>query len=119
MVRKRLSYLLRTPLPLVRVRARAPEDRPAARQDPARRLDRELLKGVLEHAAPAVAKADHLISVGVDPLAHDGTDHGIQSGTVPASGEQCNAHYLESQPADAACAAATRAIGTRNGEQLT
>src|ERR1700733_12757759 len=95
MVRKRLSYLLRTPLPLVRVRARAPEDRPAARQDPARRLDRELLEGVLEHAAPAVAKADHLISVGIDRLAHDGTDHGIQSGTVPASGEQSDAHEPE------------------------
>ncbi len=69
-----------------------PQDRPATRQDPARRLDRELLVGVLERAAPAVAEADDGVPVAVDPLAHDGADHGVQPGTVAASGEHPDPH---------------------------
>src|SRR3984885_7961745 len=57
----RLAPLSRCTPPLARARSWAPEDRPSAPKDPARGLDRELLAGVLEYAAPAVAKADHLV----------------------------------------------------------
>src|SRR5215203_3267480 len=38
------------------IRARGTQDRAAAREDPAGRLDRQLLVGVLERPTPAVAK---------------------------------------------------------------
>ena len=68
---ERGADLLDAFLALERIRPRAPEDRASARQDAARGLDRQRLEGVLEHALPAVAKANKLIVVGVDPLAHD------------------------------------------------
>ena len=65
---------------------------PAPRQDPARRLDRQLVVLVLEHAAPAVAKADEGVAVDVDALADDRADDGIQPGAVAPSGEDSEAH---------------------------
>ena len=62
---------LRPVVALERVRARRAEDRPAAGQDAARRLDRQLLVGVLERPAPAVPEADDLVAVVVDALADD------------------------------------------------
>ena len=50
----------------------------------ARRLDRELLVGVLDRAAPAVAAHDR-VSVAIDPLAHDRADHRVEAGTVATS----------------------------------
>ena len=57
-------------------------------------LDRQLLEGVLERAAPAVAKAHDRVPVAVDALPDDRPDHGIQAGTVAASGEHAHAHDL-------------------------
>src|ERR671925_1450941 len=70
-----------------RVRARAAQDRPAARKDAACGLDRQLLVGVLERPAPAVAEADDRVPVEVDSLADDGPDHGVEAGAVASSGQ--------------------------------
>ena len=83
---------LRPVLALERVGARGAQDRPAARQDAARRLDGQVLVDGLERAAPAVAEADDLVPVVVDSASHDGADHRVQSGAVAAAGEHPDAH---------------------------
>ena len=79
-------------LALERVGAGGAEDGPAARQDAARRLDRQLLVQVLERPPPAVAKADDCVPVVIDALADDGADRGVEAGTVTASREHTNTH---------------------------
>ena len=88
----RLPHPRRAVVVLQGVRARRPEDRPAARQDPPRRLDRQLLGLVLDRSAPTVAKADDGVPVEVDPLADDRADGRVQARAVPASGEHADAH---------------------------
>ena len=96
-----------------RVRARGAEDRAAARQDAARGLHRQLLEGVLERAAPAVAEADDRVSVAVDALADDRPDHGVQPGAVAAAGEHADAHDRHVSPAAAAVRMTVRAVRGR------
>src|ERR671923_181946 len=75
-----------------RVRARAAQDRPAARKDAARGLDRQLLVGVLERPAPAVAEADDRVPMAVDALPHDRPDDGVQARTVASSRQDADSH---------------------------
>ena len=82
-----------------RVCPRRAEDRPAARQDPASRLDRQLLVLVLERPAPAVAEADDRVPVDVDALPHDRSDRGVQPRAVAASGEHPDPHGRTISPA--------------------
>ena len=96
--RERLAHTVHTAVALVRIRTRAAKDRPAARQDPARRLDVEIHVRALEHAAPSVAKADELIAELVDPVAHHRSDDRIQAGTVTASGQYADLHPLGALP---------------------
>ena len=77
--------LLEAALLLVRVRPRGAEDRPAAVEDPARVLVGEGGAVAGEHAGPAVAEADELVAVHVDPLAHDGADDRVEAGAVAAA----------------------------------
>ena len=71
---------------LVRVRARGADDRAAARQDPGDLRAAERLEELLDHAAPALADADHLVAV--RPRApRDGADDRVQAGAVAAAGE--------------------------------
>ena len=56
------------------------------------RLDRQLVVGVLERPAPAVAEADDRVPVAVDPLAHDRPDHGVEPRAVASAGENPDAH---------------------------
>jgi hypothetical protein len=72
-------------LGLVDVRARGAEDRAALVQDAARVLARQLDRVVVEHALPALAKAEDLVSVVVDPLADDSADDGVEAGAVAAA----------------------------------
>jgi hypothetical protein len=95
---QRLLHALEPALLLEDVRARRAEDRAAAVQDAARRLVREIDRLALEHAGPAEAEADELVLVRVDPLAHDGADHGVEAGTVPASRQQSDASHNARQP---------------------
>jgi hypothetical protein len=74
------------------------EDGAAAREDPAALLDPEVHGHALERAPPAVAVADELEAVHVDALADDGTDDGVQAGTVPASGEHSDLHGEVNSP---------------------
>ena len=78
---------LRAVVALERIRPRGAEDGAAAGQDAARRLDRKLLGVAFQRTAPAVAKADDLISVNVDSLSHHGADYGVEAGTIPAPGQ--------------------------------
>ena len=91
----RCPHLVDAAVDLVRVRAGRSEDRPAAVQDPARALERQVDRLVLEHAGPAVAEADELVAVGVDALADDGADDRIEAGAVAAAGEHANSHGAE------------------------
>ncbi len=86
------------------VGARGAEDRPAAREDPPRRLDRELEVLVLERPAPAVAEANQRVAVVVDALAHDGADRRVEPRAVAAAGQDSDPHPGQS----------TRAIRERN-----
>jgi hypothetical protein len=74
------------------------EDRPAAMQDAARALVGQLHRVGGEYAGPAVAEADELVSVRVDPLAHDGADDGVEAGAVPASGQKSDSSHIARQP---------------------
>src|SRR5208337_4940555 len=47
---------------------------------------------VVQHAAPAVEKADELIPIMVDALLHRRVDHRIKSGAIAAAGQQSNSH---------------------------
>jgi hypothetical protein len=93
--RERLADPVGPVVTLERVRARGAEDRPAARQDPARRLDRQLVVGALERAAPAVAEADDRVAVVVDPLAHDRADRRVQPRAVAAACQHSNSHRAD------------------------
>ena len=77
---------------LERVRARRAQDRAAARQDAARRLDGEVLVDALDRPAPAVAEADDLVAVVVDPPAHDRPDDRVQARAVASPREHADPH---------------------------
>ena len=89
---ERFSRMRSAPSSCLKGFVRELQDGAAARQDPARRLDRELLVGVLDRAAPAVAKADDRVPVAIDPLAHDRADHRVEAGTVATSREHAYPH---------------------------
>ena len=104
---------------LERVGARGAEDGAAAGQDAAALLDAELHGHALERAAPAVAVADELEAVALDPLAHHRPDDGVQSGAVPASGEHSDAHAAQSgrirrRRTSSAAAGRSRPAASRN-----
>src|SRR3954451_6737836 len=85
---ERGAHALEPVIFLVGVRARCAEDRPAAVEDAAGRLVRQLA-GVTGHdAGPAVAEAEELVVVGVDALADHGADDGIEAGAVAAPGQE-------------------------------
>jgi hypothetical protein len=55
-----------------------------------------MLESVVEHAPPAVAKPEQLITVAADPLAHDRADNSVEAGAVTAAREDTDAHLGES-----------------------
>jgi hypothetical protein len=77
---------------LVGIGAGTAEDGSTPRKDPPDVLEVERDVGALEDAAPAVAEADDLISVGIDALADDAADDSVKSRTVTAAGEDSDAH---------------------------
>jgi len=84
---KRLTDEVHAIVALVGVRARAAKDRAAAGEDPARGLDVELGERVLEHPPPAVAEADQMVAVAVDPLPNDRPDDRVEAGAIAAACE--------------------------------
>ena len=72
----------------VGVRARGADDRAAARQDAGGALQRQLDRVVGEHAGPAVAEAEELVSAFGEAASHDGADHRVQARAVAAAGQQ-------------------------------
>ena len=101
--------------PRRRVERAAPlgaEHRAAARQRAAHRLDRQRHRAPLAHAVPGVEEADELVAVDPLALAHDGPDHGVQTGAVAATGEDADSHRAERR-ASPACR--RRAINRRRG----
>jgi len=92
---KFLEYLadaVQAVVALIRVRARATEDRAPPGKDPARRLDRELAVRVLDHAAPPVAESNDLVAVTIDSLAHDRPDDRVEPGTVATASKHSDSH---------------------------
>src|SRR5581483_6885570 len=85
------TYRVDAAVDLVRVRAGRPDDRAAPRQDPGDLRCAERLEVLLDHPAPALADADHLVAVG--PRAScDRADDRVQSGAVATAGEDADAH---------------------------
>ena len=87
-----LAHALGAVVMLERVGSRRAQDRASARQDPARRLDRQLLVGVLERAAPAVAEADDRVPLTIDAAPHYRADHRVETGAVAAPREHPDPH---------------------------
>ena len=86
-----LAHLLDAAVDLVRIGAGGADDRAAAREDPRDLVRAERLEQVLDHAAPALAHADHLVAV--RPRApRDRADDRVQAGTVAAAGEDSDPH---------------------------
>ena len=85
-------HLVDAAVDLVRVGAGRSEDRPAAVQDPARAVQRQVDGLVLEHAGPAVAEAHELVAAEVVALADDGADDRVEPGAVAAAGKHTNSH---------------------------
>ena len=76
------------------VTARA-EDRAAEGQDAAAAVDVEQLVVVVHDAPPGVAEADDGAVVGHFGGAGGATDDGVETGTVPAPGENADAHGVD------------------------
>ena len=85
-------HLVEAMVDLERVGARRPEYRAAARQDATDFRHAEGHGDVLERSLPAVPVAHEFVAVHADALAHDGTDHCVQAGTVTATGEDSDTH---------------------------
>src|SRR5581483_4014648 len=73
------------------VRPRRADDRAAAGQDPGDLRPAERLEGRLDHSAPAVAHADHLVATRPGPTG-DGADHRVQPRAVPAPCQHADPH---------------------------
>ena len=69
------------------VGARGVQDGAALQLDAVGVFQGERNKVVVEHAAPAVEKADELVSVVVDALFYSGINDRIQSGAIAAAGQ--------------------------------
>ncbi len=76
----------------VRVRPARAEDRAAARQQPAYRLDVERNDVGVHGATPSVAESDEVVAVHLNALANDRTDHRIQPRAVPAPCQHADSH---------------------------
>src|SRR6185312_6008238 len=74
------------------VGTRGAEDRPAAREDADRAVERQLEGIVGEHAGPAVAVAEEAVTFG-EPGPHGAADDGVQPGAVAAAGEHPDAGH--------------------------
>ena len=81
-----------------RIEPGASQDRAAAVEQPAGPFEREVVTPVLDDAAPAVAEPDHVVAERSDALADDRSDHGVQTRTVAAAGEQADPHDQPSLP---------------------
>ncbi len=68
----------------------------------------------LDRALPAVAEADELVAVGVDPLGHDRPDDCIEAGAVAAAGQHADSH--EGHASGAAARARSGARRVRNAD---
>ena len=80
-------HLLDAARDLLHVGARGVEDGAALQLDAIGVFKGERDEVVVEHAAPAVEKADEFVAVGLDSLAHGRVDHCIQAGAVAAAGQ--------------------------------
>ena len=77
---------------LERVGTGRPEDRAAARQDAAHRLDVQRHGVPFERPAPPIAEPDELKAVLLHALADHGADNCVQPGAVAAAGEDSHSH---------------------------
>ncbi len=108
-----LEDALDSAVDLVRVRARRPQNRSAARKDPRDRPVVELLERTLDESAPALANADDLVPA-VERSPRDRPDDRVQARAVASPGEECYslAHSLTS-------AAPARLFGRTQPERWT
>src|ERR1700722_14960236 len=82
-----LLHLLNAARNLLHIGARGMENRTALQLNAIGVFKGERNKTVVEHAAPAVQKADKFVAVVIDPLAHNRVNHGVQPGAIAASGQ--------------------------------
>lgn len=75
--------------------ARGAENRAAAGEDAAHRVEVQLAVVAFQEAFPAVVEADDLVAVVHHRAVHDGADDGVQAGAVAAGGQDTNAHCPE------------------------
>ena len=87
-----LLHLLDAAGNLLHVGARGVQDGAALELNAVGVFESERNEVVVEHAAPAVQKADELVAVVVDSLSHRRINDRIQSGAIAAAGQQSNSH---------------------------
>ena len=79
-------------LGLVRVRPRAPEDRPSPVEQPPCVGGRQLDGLAIDDAAPSVTEPDDVVAVDAFTFPHDGSDHRVEARAVSAAGENADPH---------------------------
>ena len=79
----------------IRISSTGPEDRTSPGEDAANRGDVKRYRVTLHGPSPPVPKSDELVTVNLDSLAHDSSDHGVQTRAVPAAREHSYPHGWE------------------------
>ena len=79
----------------IRIGSTGPEDRASPREDAADRGDIKRYRVPLHGSSPPVPKSDELVTVDLDSLAHDSSDHGVQTRAVPAARQHSYPHGWE------------------------
>ena len=79
-------------LGLVRVRPRAPEDRPSPMEQSPRVGGGELDRVAVDHAAPSVTEPDDVVAVDAFTFPHHGPDDRVEARAVAAAGENADPH---------------------------
>ena len=69
-----------------------PQDRTSPREDSTDSGDIKWYRVAFQGSSPSVTKSDEFVTVYLDALAHDGSDHGVQARAVAAASQHSYTH---------------------------
>ena len=113
---ERRLHPLGTVVGVVRVGARRAENGAAAREEPARRLERQGHRLTLDQPAPTVPVTDELVPLLV-ALADDGPDHRVEAGAVTPAREHADTHRTPKP--EVSCPILRRAAAERSDAEVS
>src|SRR5439155_10609367 len=79
---------------LERIGSGRSQDRSAPRQDPTAPFDVERHRPAFDDPLPAVEKTREGVAVDLLALAHHGSDHRVEPGTISTTGEHADVHLV-------------------------